>query len=181
MDRLGKDRNPFRAGFLQFVGVAETREEALELYAEPALYFYERSLHVDSRFAAPPGYASEATLRARVKSQVAQAAAKATEERASGQRTAFEDIVEKGYVIIGSADEVAEQLREVAVNLNIGQMMLLLQFGNMSKDLAFFNTELFAKKVAPQLKGLFESEWENRWWPKPLPAASRASARELRR
>jgi alkanesulfonate monooxygenase SsuD/methylene tetrahydromethanopterin reductase-like flavin-dependent oxidoreductase (luciferase family) len=181
MDRLGKDRNPFRAGFLQFVGVAETREEALELYAEPALYFYERSLHVDSRFAAPPGYASEATLRARVKSQVAQAAAKATEERASGQRTAFEDIVEKGYVIIGSADEVAERLREVAVNLNIGQMMLLLQFGNMSKDLAFFNTELFAKKVAPQLKGLFESEWENRWWPKPLPAASRASARELHR
>ena len=165
----------------QLVGVAETREEALELYAEPALYFYERSLHVDSRFASPPGYASEATLRGRVKSQVAQAAAKATEERASGQRTAFEDIVTKGYVIIGSADEVAERLREVAVNLNIGQMMLLLQFGNMSKDLAFFNTELFAKKVAPQLKGLFESEWENRWWPKPLPAASRASARELRR
>ena len=30
MERLGKDRNPYRAGFLQFVGVAETREEALE-------------------------------------------------------------------------------------------------------------------------------------------------------
>src|SRR5438132_1500741 len=28
MDRLGKDRNPYRAGFLQFVGVAESREEA---------------------------------------------------------------------------------------------------------------------------------------------------------
>ena len=29
MDRLGKDRNPYRAGFLQFVGVAESREQAL--------------------------------------------------------------------------------------------------------------------------------------------------------
>jgi len=178
MKRLGKDANPFRAGFLQFVGVAETREEALELYAEPALYFYERCLHVDARFASPPGYTSEATLRARVKSQVTAAAERASD--GSFVRPGFEDIVSKGYVIVGSADEVAEQLREVAVNLNVGQLMLLLQFGNMSKDLAFYNTELFAKRVAPQLRGLFENEWENRWWPKPLPAPSRAGARELR-
>ena len=32
MERLGKDRNPYRAGFLQFVGVAESRQQALELY-----------------------------------------------------------------------------------------------------------------------------------------------------
>ena len=52
MKRLGKDRNPFRAGFLQFVGVAESREaEAMELYREPAEYFYNRCLHVDARFA----------------------------------------------------------------------------------------------------------------------------------
>jgi len=178
MKRLGKDANPFRAGFLQFVGVAETREEALELYAEPALYFYERCLHVDARYASPPGYSSEATLRARVKSQVAAAAERASD--GSFVRPGFEDIVSKGYVIVGSADEVAEQLREVALNLNVGQLMLLLQFGNMSKDLAFYNTELFAKRVAPQLRGLFENEWENRWWPKPLPATSRAGARELR-
>ena len=29
MERLGKDRNPYRAGFLQFVGVAESREKAM--------------------------------------------------------------------------------------------------------------------------------------------------------
>ena len=44
MSRLGKDRNPYRAGFLQFVGVAETREKAMELYREPAEYFYGRCL-----------------------------------------------------------------------------------------------------------------------------------------
>jgi hypothetical protein len=53
--------------------------------------------------------------------------------------------------------------------------MLLLQFGDMGRELAFHNTELFAKRVAPQLRDLFENEWENRWWPRPLPAPERAA------
>ena len=60
MARLGKDRNPYRAGFLQFVGVGESRQHAFDLYAEAAEYFYGRCLHVDPRWAAPPGYTSEA-------------------------------------------------------------------------------------------------------------------------
>src|SRR6266566_2083780 len=102
MDRLGKDRNPYRAGFLQFVGVADTREEAYRLYRE-----------------------------------------------------------------------LAEQLKEVASNLNVGHLMLLMQFGNMGKDLAMHNTKLFAEKVMPQLTDLF-SEWEDRWWPQPMNRDARA-------
>jgi alkanesulfonate monooxygenase SsuD/methylene tetrahydromethanopterin reductase-like flavin-dependent oxidoreductase (luciferase family) len=75
MSRLGKDRNPYRAGFLQFVGVAESRTEALERYAEAAEYFYGRCLHVGANFANPPGYVSEATQRAGIESQVQRAAA----------------------------------------------------------------------------------------------------------
>ena len=56
MDRLGKDRNPYRAGFAQLVGVGESREQAIDLYTEAAEYFYGRCLHVDPRFAAPAGY-----------------------------------------------------------------------------------------------------------------------------
>jgi alkanesulfonate monooxygenase SsuD/methylene tetrahydromethanopterin reductase-like flavin-dependent oxidoreductase (luciferase family) len=179
MERLGKDRNPFRAGFLQFVGVAETRAEALDLYRESAEYFFNRCLHVDARWAGPPGYASEATLRARVQSQVAAAAGRASASSAYGAPS-FEEIVDQGYVVIGSPDEVAEKLREVAVSLNVGQLMLLLQYGNMGRDLAFHNTELFAKRVMPQLRGLFENEWENRWWPKPLPRDERATLATVR-
>jgi hypothetical protein len=82
-------------------------------------------------------------------------------------------IVEKGYVIIGSPDEVAAQLKEVATNLNVGHLMLLLQFGNMGKDLAKYNTQLFAEKVMPQLGDVF-SEWEDRWWPRPMAEGARA-------
>src|SRR3546814_10927128 len=114
MERLGKDRNPYRAGFLQFVGVAETREEALKLYKEPAEYFYDRCLHVDSRFATPPGYTTEATIRAGIESQIGKASANFGAEVQKVRRNArsFEDILEAGYVIVGTPDEVAAQLRE---------------------------------------------------------------------
>jgi alkanesulfonate monooxygenase SsuD/methylene tetrahydromethanopterin reductase-like flavin-dependent oxidoreductase (luciferase family) len=178
--RLGVEPNPYRAGFLQFVGVAESRDEALELYREPAEYFYGRCLHVDPRFATAPGYTSEATLRARVESQVARAAAQSRESsQRNGRGPRFADIVEQGFVIIGSPDEVAEQLREVATELNVGQLMLLLQFGNMSRELTLYNTELFAKRVMPQIANLFDDRWENRWWPRPVAAAERARPRAV--
>jgi alkanesulfonate monooxygenase SsuD/methylene tetrahydromethanopterin reductase-like flavin-dependent oxidoreductase (luciferase family) len=174
MARLGKDRNPYRAGFLQFVGVAETREEAYRLYREPAEYFYGRCLHVDPRFAGPPGYATEETQRRGIQSQVA-LAAQASRYETKFQMLAREmdAIVDKGYVIIGSPDEVAEQLRHVATDLNVGHLMLLLQFGNMNKDLAQYNTRLFAQKVMPQLADVF-GEWEDRWWPQPMAGEARA-------
>jgi hypothetical protein len=44
----------------------------LALYREPAEYFYGRCLHLSPRYVSPPGYTSEATIRARVQSMVAQ-------------------------------------------------------------------------------------------------------------
>jgi alkanesulfonate monooxygenase SsuD/methylene tetrahydromethanopterin reductase-like flavin-dependent oxidoreductase (luciferase family) len=172
MARLGKDRNPYRAGFLQFVGVAESREQALALYSEAAEYFYGRCLHIDPRFAGPPGYATEATQRAGMQSQVSKAASYTVKftDRPSDMQT----LVDAGYVIIGSPDEVAQQLREVAVNLNVGNLMLLLQFGNMNKQTAKYNTKLFAEQVAPKMRGLFD-EWEHRWWPSPMDTGTRAN------
>jgi alkanesulfonate monooxygenase SsuD/methylene tetrahydromethanopterin reductase-like flavin-dependent oxidoreductase (luciferase family) len=154
--------NPYRAGFLQFVGVAETREEAMKLYKEPAEYFYGRCLHVDPKWAQPAGYVTEATIRASVNSQIAQAAANFDVARE------MEGIVDKGYIIVGSPDEVAEQLRKVCTHLNVGHLMLLLQFGNMNTELTKYNTEMFAKKVLPQITDLFDDQWEDRWWPTGL-------------
>jgi alkanesulfonate monooxygenase SsuD/methylene tetrahydromethanopterin reductase-like flavin-dependent oxidoreductase (luciferase family) len=175
MERQGKEPNPYRAGFLQFIGVAETREEAMEIYREPAEYFYGRCLHVHPRWANPPGYMTEATVRRSAGSMVAEAARRAEKQMLGARPLTFEEIVEKGYVLVGSPDEVAEKLQEVAVNLNVGQMMLLLQYGNMKKEIANYNTELFAKRVIPQLRDLFDDRWENRWWPTPMEADERAA------
>jgi len=184
MARLGKDRNPYRAGFAQVVGVAESREQALELYTTPAEYFYGRCLHVDVRFASPPGYVTEATQRAGIESQIKMAAqGKAPSGPSTNASSAqkmqalardMKGIVDNGYVIVGSPDEIVEQVRELATTLNVGQLMLLMQFGNMSKDLTKYNTRLFAEKVMPKLKDVF-SEWENRWWPQPMDRQQRAA------
>jgi len=57
--------------------------------------------------------------------------------------------------------------------------MLLLQFGNMTKDLAKYNTGLSAARVMPQLADVF-AEWEDRWWPKPMAPAERAALPSFR-
>jgi hypothetical protein len=43
----------------------------------------------------------------------------------------------------------------------------------MGKELAMYNTKLFAEKVMPQLSDIF-SEWEDRWWPQPMTGDARA-------
>ncbi|MCA8928406.1 MAG: LLM class flavin-dependent oxidoreductase [Alphaproteobacteria bacterium] len=175
MERLGKDRNPYRAGFLQFVGVGETEKEAYDLYKEAAEYFYGRCLHVDARFGNPPGYTTEGTLRAGIQSQVGRAISENRAAlRANKNAREYDAILDNGYVIVGTADQVAERLREVAKELHVGHLMLLLQFGNMSKQLTQYNTRLFAEKVMPQIRDLFDDEWEDRWWPTPLPDKERA-------
>ncbi len=121
----------------------------------------------------PPGYITEATQRAGIQGQIGRAASLDARQKARAT-TDINDIVDRGYVIVGSPDEVAEQLIEVATDLNVGHLMLLLQFGSMGKELAAYNTKLFADRVLPQLKGLF-SEWEDRWWPQPMARAERAA------
>ena len=71
VDRHKLPRNPYRAGFLQFIAVADSDAEAERLYAEPALYFYRRCLHVYAGYVNPPGYMSMATLQAGIEGQVA--------------------------------------------------------------------------------------------------------------
>jgi hypothetical protein len=44
----------------------------------------------------------------------------------------------------------------------------------MQKDLAKYNTGLFAQKVLPQLRDVF-TEWEDRWWPRPMARGERAT------
>jgi hypothetical protein len=102
-------------------------------------------------------------------SQVSAAAAKSKARPGD-----MKELVDSGYLVIGTPAEVAEQIDELATNLHVGNLMLLVQFGNMSKDLTKYNTRLFAEQVMPKLASKF-SEYEHRWWPKPMDAAQRAA------
>jgi len=157
--KLGKDDNPYRAGFLQFVAVSETDAQAERDYAEHAEYFYNRCLHLYPGFANPPGYQSMRSVRAGLRTQFAQQAIQAI----SGELK-WKDFVERGYIIGGSPESVRQQIEEASKALRIGHLMVLLQIGSMPKDLTLRNTELFAKEVMPYVRDLWPG-YKDRWWP----------------
>lgn len=170
IDELGLDPNPYRSGFTQFIALADSESEAMELYREPAEYFFHRCLHVHGGYVEPPGYKTEATIRRGVQSQIELAAEGGSSMPKRGSKAAihgatFEDMVEQGWVLVGTPTTIAEKLHDIAIELNCGHMMLLHHFGNMDRELTMFNTSLFAEKVIPELHDLFDDRWEDHWWP----------------
>jgi len=157
VDKVGVEPNPYSAGFLQFVGVADNDAEAEKLYAPHAHYFYNRCLHLGTRFTNPPGYSSMETVRRRIQSQVAAAGALSPD-------LTWKDIIDRGYVIAGSPQTVVDKLEEVVDTLRCGHLMLLCHFGDMPQETVRYNSERFMRDVAPKLRDKF-SDWEDKWSP----------------
>ena len=161
IEELGGDDNPYHAGFLQLVCVSESEEQAEKDYAKHVEYFYDKCLHVWGGFADAPGYRTIRTLQAGFGAQVGQTATQAR------KGLTWKDLVEGGYVVAGSPQQVVDKMATVIEGLRVGQLMLLMQIGSMPPELVRKNTELFAREVMPHLRG-FWSEYEDRWTPKPL-------------
>ena len=174
IDKRGLEPNPYRAGFLQFVAVADNDAEAERLYAKHALYFYNRCLHLYPGFANPPGYTSVATIRSMIEGQIKMAAERNTEL----QDLTWSQILERGYVVAGSPESVVQQLTEMEQTLRVGHLMVLLHFGDMPKETVLYNTRRFASDVAPRLRPMW-SEWEDKWWPQATDSAASANSAHL--
>jgi alkanesulfonate monooxygenase SsuD/methylene tetrahydromethanopterin reductase-like flavin-dependent oxidoreductase (luciferase family) len=172
IDRMGIEPNPYRAGFLQLVAVADTDAEAERLYYKHAKYFYDRCLHIWEGFADPPGYRTIKTLK---NGLVSQHGKKATQARVA---LTWKDLTEQGYIVAGSPATVREQLKDVISSLRVGHLMVLQQFGSMPKELANRNTELFAREVMPHVRNMWP-EWHDQWYPKGLAASRRAKPAAL--
>jgi alkanesulfonate monooxygenase SsuD/methylene tetrahydromethanopterin reductase-like flavin-dependent oxidoreductase (luciferase family) len=157
----GVDDNPYRAGFLQLVCVANTDAEAERLYAPHVEYFYRKCLNVWDGFVDPPGYRTMQTVRAGMKPQVG---ARATAARQALDWQAF---VDQGFVVAGSPAAVRQQLVECVKGLRIGHLMVLLHIGSMPKDVVTLNTELFAREVLPHLRDVWPG-YTDRWWLRPV-------------
>src|SRR6185436_4266349 len=86
----------------------------------------------------------------------------------------FRELVDRGYIVAGSPATVADRINDMADKINVGHLMVLLHFGNMSKDVTFYNTRMFAEKVMPRLRPRF-AEWEDRWFPRDAAVAAEAA------
>jgi alkanesulfonate monooxygenase SsuD/methylene tetrahydromethanopterin reductase-like flavin-dependent oxidoreductase (luciferase family) len=161
----GLELNPYRAGFLQFVAVADNDLEAERLYARHALYFYNRCLHLYPGFANPPGYTSVATIRRSIEGQIKMAA----DRYRDLSDLTWGQILERGYVVAGSPASVIQQLTSMEDSLRVGHLMVLLHFGDIPKETVSYNTARFAAEVMPALRPMW-SEWEDHWWTRPVAA-----------
>lgn len=177
MKEMGREPNPFSCASVRFVFVADDMKMAEELYAAPVDYFIKRVLKWDPRFTYAPGYLSEATVRMGMQSAMAESAKKAAGEKkddaskgaahaelGSGKE-GFHSLLEQGVIVAGSPEECTERLTDFCTKFNVGNLVLCNTIGNMSEELARYNTKMFAEKVMPNLKGLFENDWEHEWWP----------------
>jgi alkanesulfonate monooxygenase SsuD/methylene tetrahydromethanopterin reductase-like flavin-dependent oxidoreductase (luciferase family) len=158
VERLGADPNPYRAGFLVFVGVADSDAEAERLYAEHARYFFNRCFYIYPGFMNPPGHTSPESMRKTLEREMTTATYRDVAD------LDWPEIVDRGYVIAGSPDSVVQQLDELIGELHVGHLMVLSHFGSMPRQVAMQNTTRFAEEVMPRLRGRF-SDWEDRWWP----------------
>jgi alkanesulfonate monooxygenase SsuD/methylene tetrahydromethanopterin reductase-like flavin-dependent oxidoreductase (luciferase family) len=173
-ERNTPDASPYRAGFAQFICVADTDAEAERLYTKHISYFYNRCLHVYPGFADAPGYRTIKTIQKGVLSQYTPSSL--FEELPFGQ------LVDSGHVIAGSPETVRQRMEDLIKGLRVGNIYCLLQIGDMPKDKCMHSTRLFAEKVMPKLRNMFP-EYDNdpRFWCRPLekrvaPGALRAES-----
>ncbi|WP_322797144.1 LLM class flavin-dependent oxidoreductase, partial [Tepidiforma sp.] len=158
---LGKPFNPYQASFAQQIIVAESEAEAEESYFSHARYFFERCLHIYPGFADAPGYRTEATIRAGLKAQVAGVSS------GGAVGKSFRQCVDEGFLVAGTPDQVTEQMEHLITSLKIGHVFCLLHIGDMPREKCEKSTRLFAEKVMPRLRHLWQ-DYEDHWSPRPL-------------
>jgi alkanesulfonate monooxygenase SsuD/methylene tetrahydromethanopterin reductase-like flavin-dependent oxidoreductase (luciferase family) len=171
----GREPNPFCLAASQLIFVADSLKEARELYAPAVDYFFHRVLNFNPKFTGSPGYLTEATVRMAIGSAMADAA-KSSSSTAKGQafdateisHATFDAMIESGGIIAGSPDEVSERLISNCTKYKIGNIVANLAIGNMSEEVTKHNIRMYAEKVLPNVRPLFEDQWEHEWWPKPL-------------
>jgi alkanesulfonate monooxygenase SsuD/methylene tetrahydromethanopterin reductase-like flavin-dependent oxidoreductase (luciferase family) len=122
--------------------VAEDDETA-HREARPAVeWLFHKGLKQSAQMVVPPGYMSPGSLRG-----VLEAGMKAFPE------TSYEELLEGGFVVVGSADSVGEQLEALRDELGFGGLNAQLTFGSMTHYQAIKSMELFATEIMPALRG----------------------------
>jgi alkanesulfonate monooxygenase SsuD/methylene tetrahydromethanopterin reductase-like flavin-dependent oxidoreductase (luciferase family) len=168
--KKGRDDNPYRYTFLQLIGVADSDAEAEEIYAPHAEYFFRKLLYTPSYYQQIPGCLEYPAL--------VQALTNNPRGGFNLREMKARDFYDNGFVIVGSAKTVRDQLMEHMKRLRVGHLLTLLHFGSMPTDLCKRNIDLFARDVLPHLEGMWD-QYEDRWWPERLKAKSRDKSRAM--
>jgi len=137
----GYTASPKQLGWMTLVYVADTDAQAWKEAEPHALYLFHKLSKRPLEIYLPPGYLSLDPLvtQARV-------------DKVKSRQRSFGELVEDGFIILGSPATVTERLRTHAREMEFGIFCALLQFGSLPADLTRRNLELFAKEVMPSFR-----------------------------
>ena len=169
-EEMGRDRNPYRMGFLCPVGVSETDAQAEADYAHATEYFYHKGLHLPEQLLAPPGHMTHSSLSHLITKRPFPPYDELKKLR-------YKDMDARDYVVTGSAKTVTERLLGIIKDLNVGHLMILPQFGSLSHEKTMENIDRIAKDVLPHLRGVWDGQgWVDNWWPQACEKQTRQAA-----
>lgn len=165
----GAEANPYSCAFFQQVCISDTDAACEREWWPHVDYFFNKCLHLYPGTSEAPGYRSEASLRAGVVAQVGNTT------QNMGRDKTWKELVDQRYIVAGSPSTVRQQLEELARSLRCGHLLLGLHIGSAPIELTNRSTYLCATEVLPHLRPIF-AEYDDRWWPEPLPMAERERA-----
>ena len=169
--RWGADDSPTAPAFAQNICVAETDAEAERLYGPHVSYFFNRCLHVYPGFADAPGYRTIKTIQAGFLNQLSRA------NLGHAATLSWQELIERGYIVAGSPETVRQRMEELIKRLRVGNIICLIQMGDMPTEKTCHSTEMFATQGDAAPQGHLEGLRKRRALLDPPAAASRSARR----
>ena len=140
----GYDATGSQLGWAVPLYVADTDARAREEAKAGIETLFNNFLPMPWEMLLPPGYTSNASLKATMKIRTALGS------RARNQT--IDELIANGTAVIGSPKTVLEKIERVRDQTGVENLITMLQFGVMPDALAVRNMELFASEVMPKLK-----------------------------
>lgn len=132
------------------VYVAETDEQARREAAPHIELLFNKLLRLPFEMMFPPGYLSANSLKNM----------RTHKRSVTGQEHTVDTLIEQGIIFCGSPDTVRKKIEEGHRLLGFQNMLALMQFGTLPRDLTERNIRLFAKEVLPAVQGLSDAEYD---------------------
>jgi len=147
--QYGYEASSAQIGWCAPVYVAETDEQAInEARPHIELMFNVLLPKATELMFFPPGYMSPQSLQ-----QVL-----ALKSKNRGNVT-IEALIERGVILCGSTDTVRKQITERHNQMGFSELMCMMMFGSLPRDLTEKNIRLFAKEVLPAIKQLGDKDY----------------------
>jgi alkanesulfonate monooxygenase SsuD/methylene tetrahydromethanopterin reductase-like flavin-dependent oxidoreductase (luciferase family) len=145
-NKCGYEASPEQMGWALPVYVADTDEKALKEAEHGIDYLFNQAFKMPHEVFFPAGYLTLKSVQNVLKAK----------KGIGTTKLAFEYLVEKEYVFVGSPDTVRQKLAKYQEEFGFGNLLPMMQFGTLSHEKTMENIKLFAEKVMPSLRPLGE-------------------------